>query len=494
MSGKIIRQLPIVREKNICPICGMVVTEHKSYTVAVTYPNHKTTFHECDLLCCANCGIPLTDDNIRRQIFDSMGAWINTFSPKENCSVASVRNQIYHRKKKSTPKTHPLEQKPPFELVNSSSSIWKLPKAICELSSEVFNCPKCNIRLVNDYTLIPVDNNMSAKISGRVCPVCKIIYVSNADKISKLMRDNPHSKGFTLNGRELWNATQKEKERQQKINERELLFARRKRLSEVAGAVVMICAKYKNKSLKEYIITNSKECHDGINIYHYASVEGRELLSAAYAKERNYEGSLHGCSFQVKKKIFADNNAVKSICPVMLEIHSGGGYYSSVKNKQYEIVDLLLYSPFSKRYEIIRATLDKEHGYCFSDISLFRQFVREYGNPGIDLSFDMSFSNEYKGFDLRSESVLKGYGYSVAEAEQLSTTERREILSEIIDLRILGIPKIISYLDFFCNTHSADKYYIARLRWNEDRRFVENYKANPNRFLIAQTKQRKDSM
>ncbi len=228
-------------------------------------------------------------------------------------------------------------------------------------------------------------------------------------------------------------------------------------------------------------------------IYHYASADGRELLSAAFAPTRSKKGSLQGRSFRVTATVSADrysNEYFEQLLPVKLKIQTGGGFYSSVRNKQYEIVDLLLYSPFAGRHEIIRATLDKESEYCFSDIRLYRQFVSQYGNPGIPLLFGSLDSNNGNDWNLRAESILKQFGYSVAKSDHLSAAKRQSILSEVIDLEILDIPKIISYLDFFCNSHHADKYSLNRLRWLEDRKFVENYKSNPERFLIAQPKAR----
>ncbi len=228
MAGEHIWQLPMLRGKNLCPVCGKDVFEHKLYSIAITYPNHITKFHECDVLYCANCDIPLADGSVGKQIFKDTGAHISIFLPKKHCSVLSVRNRMHYRKQKTTPPVHPREHDFPFELVGNYYSIWKLSKAICELPHGVSTCPKCHEKLVDDYTLIPVNDNTKAKIPGRLCPVCKTIYVSDAAQIAQIMRDNPLSKGFTLNGHELWDAAQKEKEHRQKAKEQKLFFPERK--------------------------------------------------------------------------------------------------------------------------------------------------------------------------------------------------------------------------------------------------------------------------
>ena len=421
---KLIWQLAITRRDNTCPVCGRTVTERKPYTIAITYPDHRTAPYKCDVLYCSNCNIPLADVYAGKQVLDSTGAWINFFVPNKKCSVISIQNQMYYRKKKPALTTYESNQDLPLELVGSGHS----------------------------------------------------------------------SKGLTANDHKPLNATQKEKERRQKADMREFCLAKRRKLKEVIGAVVMICARFQGRPLEEFIITNRKELHDGKMVFHYTSSEALELLSAAFAKERSRKGILYDNNFKVKATVFTaqkTQKALERLRPMELEIRAGGGYYSLTMSRREELVDVLLYSPFSQRYELLRATHNKELDCCYCDVGLYRKFIHEHGNPGVKLFFNGGASYAGDDFNLRPESILKGYGYSVAQADQLSTAERQNILSEIIDLGILEIPVIINYLDFFCRSHSTDKDFYARLRWTEDRKFVENYKANPDRFLIAQVNSKK---
>lgn len=166
-------------------------------------------------------------------------------------------------------------------------------------------------------------------------------------------------------------------------------------------------------------------------------------------------------------------------------IKADGGYYTSTLDRKSELVDLLAYSPFLQRYELMHATYDKRLDYCYADISIFRSFVRKYGNPRIMIDFGSSSYNRFSYYDLRSESVLMGYGYSVSEANGLSDRERREILAEIVDLEILTVHQIVGLLNFFSTLHSGTRYALSRSKWERDRTFIENYKVNPNRFMIA---------
>lgn len=360
---------------------------------------------------------------------------------------------------------------------------------ICTLPDPI--CPKCSSALVRDYTLLPVSAQENAKILGWSCRNCGIVYVQEEleGKLVGLMRDNPLSKGFTLNNRELWNISAVEKESRQRDKRRQNWLRRRETLRAIPTAVVMICAK-ENRQIREYIITNSSIDSDANNVFDYKSLEGRELLSAAFASERERKGCLNNSIFEViGRPIFREDvrNLPETIVPTQLMIKADGGYYTSTLDRKSELVDLLAYSPFSQRYELMRATYNKGLDYCYADLSIFRSFVQKYGNPGLAIDFDSSSSNGFFRSDLRSESVLMGYGYNVSEANGLSDRERREILAEIVDLEILTVHQIVNLLDFFCRLHSGDRNFSARIKWENDKNFIENYKVNPNRFLIART-------
>lgn len=85
--------------------------------------------------------------------------------------------------------------------------------------------------------------------------------------------------------------------------------------------------------------------------------------------------------------------------------------------------------------------------------------------------------SEYmKGRKLANESLLMQYGYNVSEMEGLSSIQRHNILSVIIDNNILSKSEIISYIDFFISQRrTMENMKTAILKWEEDREFVKNY-------------------
>ena len=58
----------------------------------------------------------------------------------------------------------------------------------------------------------------------------------------------------------------------------------------------------------------------------------------------------------------------------------------------------------------------------------------------------------------------------------------------MVDLEILTVHQIVKLLSFFISSHPHNKDDFARMKWMMDKSFIENYKANPTRFLIASVK------
>lgn len=125
-------------------------------------------------------------------------------------------------------------------------------------------------------------------------------------------------------------------------------------------------------------------------------------------------------------------------------------------------------------------------GYC-SDCKVYFILESTYKSlqtKGIPMCKVTSESNYYEvkkalpgGMKLASESILKLYGYSVSEAEDIPTIQRWKILSSLIDNGVMKKSFIISYLDFFINSKKKiPKYANAVAKWKVDRSFIESYK------------------
>ena len=283
------------------------------------------------------------------------------------------------------------------------------------------------------------------------------------------------------------------KERQQREMEQQ---ARQKRFLEIASSVVLIRVRFiRSDVIGEYIIVEKEQDADPKDeILHFKSKEARELLTAAFYSERNMQGSYNNFAFTVCEVIPRKDAShfMKLISPAQVRIRPKGGFQESILNRRYTLMSLLLYSPFSKRFEIMPVTHDRNMDICFTDISNFRYFIIHNGNPHLNLDFEpVSGSSSSKFEFLNEESALYGYGYTVSKADSLSFFYRQQLLGEIIDIPILSPYRIIKYLEFFIQTHPSHSYDEARSKWEEDLRFVHSYKHNPDRFLVVSEKKQK---
>ena len=354
-------------------------------------------------------------------------------------------------------------------------------------------CPKCKNLLVEDTTLIPIGGNWNVKVPGMFCMRCENFYISDRDAVERILWDKTCSKNFTLDGTPLWNATEMKRRKKKQERKRARTEEEKKRRQEegeklcaMQGAVVKICMKYEDGRKREIIVTTvksqSKEC------MHYTSKEARELLTAAYEGIRHRKGMLEGCSFRVVSVYYPNPDQTSPpywILPRDISIKKGGGYYSTITDKNYELVDILAYSPYSQRYEIMHATYDSVEENCFIDSKIYREFLHMHGRPTINLYFERNHAYGGDWDALKSESILKSYGYSVNKTDNLPTSYRRELLSELIDLEILTVRQLVDYFDFFLSTHKKESEIEARYKWMSDKQYVLNYKMDVSRFFIC---------
>lgn len=505
MNLEVYKQLPCTRADGSCPICRHKIRSTKNVCVELHDANHFAfATAECRVLYCTTCAIPFANGQLVTEVRKKhKGLYFDLFTVNKKCSAAYIESKMKCGKTRSLGNytIHSKDEKHNIVISSKNAAheivavspglqIWKSPQTLISSGAKLNVCPKCSNRLYRDHTFIPINKTHKATVPGLFCLRCECLYVENKNAVDKILRDNPYAKGFTLDGESLWNAAQILKKQRLDEIKRQKFRERIAKLRAIESSVVMICVSFGGKSEEEFVIVNQAKAHNPESrILHYASTEAREMLSATFAEERGRKGTYGGKDFRtVARPIYPDsryNGISELILPTALNVERGGGYYSSVMNRNYEIVDVLLYSPFSKRYELIKATCNKSEDYCFVDIGLYRRFVKEHGNPQLFLDFSNGRSSLNSWDDLSVESVLKGYGYSVSQGDAFSATYRQDLLAEIIDLEILTVPKIVSLLDFFIRTHPLDKDVYACYKWAEDKRFVENYRANPSRFLIA---------
>lgn len=372
---------------------------------------------------------------------------------------------------------------------NSKLIIRKGTKAIASL--EVYLCPSCKLQYVD----CPGASHIEIFCLGDL-QFINLSYVGYRDKFYKEIIN------ALDNNRYANNASRPKKSRKElkgsktkkiKSPAQILRESGRKKLDETQSSLVAVHIKFDNYKQDDdtfnawyVIVKNQKEEDQSQHKFYYASEAGRELLSAAYAEQKNKRGELNGHTYSVVQCVYQEEKyeyLPEELVPTILNVRRKR---KGADNKQLEMVNALLYSPFTKRYELILVGYDKEQVECFITIQRYRSFVKRFGNPGVPPTVEYSRRSGWDLENLNAESILTEYGYTVAQNVGLSSKERHELLAEVIDLEILDSIDIINHLGFCISLHPNEKYVYARSKWKEDIGFVEGYNFNPDRFLIAE--------
>ena len=366
------------------------------------------------------------------------------------------------------------------------SNIWHEPCAIESIKPRHTICPRCHEILYDSKTTIPIGKHRRVEVQGLRCQRCDKFFTSSRDSVLDILRDNPYAKEFTFNGNYYWDYSTTQ---QKKIR-------RNKALSEVSrfpNLAMVIWVEWDNGQEDEFFIHYHTPPIERADLLTYSQKRARELLTASFYPNRGGHGVLENHTFRVLDVISENTKTrynIQDFIPETLYIGKDGGFSSSTKDGNSEIVDLLVYSWRTDCYEIIRATYDRIDNQFYSDISLYRKFVEEYGRPEQKLRFiskGESFLLDAKG-NLRDQSILMECGYSVAERDGMTTSERWKLLAEIVDLDILSVSKIVSLLTFFISSHPGKQYELARFKWSKDMEYIKTYNVNPDRFFIAKEK------
>lgn len=491
MTEKSIKQLTFSRGDGRCPVCKNMISQRKYFDVELHDSNRqKYTVQSCELLYCDHCDLPFVDGKMILSIYRKTGMRPATFSTKKS-ELVGIRNEMYYSKK-AAPHFSQNDNSKGYRVIGKSTSIWK-PYTRLYSSNGQNLCPKCQKQLMKSETIIPISESSNILVEGYVCHKCKSMFVRNADDLAEMLKDNPHSAGFYISDIAYWQYSENERKKRQeerkwqRIEEERAIkeyqdYRKKHILDKIESSVVLISIMFQDKSKAEYIITTNRDDALEKNIIHYSSAIGRELLTAAYVPVRKKKGRLSGKNYHVYS-VFLKHKMPETLIPSSITIKTDGGYSTSIKNKNSELIDLLLYSPCNDIYECVHATHNKAEDNCYMDISIYRHFIKEFGNPGLGLDFPIA-TNARIG-ELNEESILKGYGYSVAKKDNLSSFEREELLMELVDLEILTVSRIAHHLDFCIKMHTDPQYIDAVSKWKLDKAFIENYKVNPSRFMLS---------
>ena len=137
---------------------------------------------------------------------------------------------------------------------------------------------------------------------------------------------------------------------------------------------------------------------------------------------------------------------------------------------------------------------------CYFILETDYNYIR---NKGIILCQQITYETYCKkgiailnGEELKPESLLYRCGYNVSASDNLTTKQRQEILSRVVDNGLYSISGICSHLDWLISRNkkvSTRDMSCAINKWEEDRLFISTYNSSANRIVGINTIRKRNS-
>ncbi len=170
------------------------------------------------------------------------------------------------------------------------------------------------------------------------------------------------------------------------------------------NALIMIILKSKpniDAQEKALIVSNRTEAIcEYIDILDYKTSTTRELLTRIirFQEKTIYFNGLEYNVVKVMEK--AERELIRpDFIPEEIIIRKGGGYPTSQLDNAHEYVQVLLFSPYTQKYELASATFDKDEFEYYMDATVYRNFIRYYGNPKIKVFAGSTQNSSDEFFD-----------------------------------------------------------------------------------------------
>ena len=100
--------------------------------------------------------------------------------------------------------------------------------------------------------------------------------------------------------------------------------------------------------------------------------------------------------------------------------------------------------------------------------------------------FKKNGSNIISGEDWKPESILHQCGYNVNASEDLSDSQRREILTYVVESGLQSVYQVTNFLDWLIDNarrQTGRDMNSAIGKWNSDRKYISNYKMGSRRLV-----------
>lgn len=330
-------------------------------------------------------------------------------------------------------------------------------------------CLVCGSPIVKFNSAIQISDTEVIIVPGLYCTNCDTFYESRGTALKTVSKDI----SFSDNS---------------KINTDYLIPQYAQRVKNVQSILSASFAVHlRSKNTREHrlvsIVSVRSDRNFEMDVYHYSDWFARRLLLEIARQNKTI--SMAGDELEILKILRMDwkhDFLLDRLKVDTIVLRKGGGLYGGITQHGTELVDILLYSPFTGCFEVAHSTFDTENAIYYMDAKVFRSFVLKYGNPGIKIA---AYQRGLVDFStMQEESVLHAYGYVVGN-NGVSDRERHNLLGEVMDLGVMSASSILNLLDLNITMHPGEKYENARFDWELDKQFVAEYKVNPDRFVVA---------
>ena len=151
------------------------------------------------------------------------------------------------------------------------------------------------------------------------------------------------------------------------------------------------------------------------------------------------------------------------------------------ESDDYETVTALIYCAGRDLPVYIDVYYSKSNDEYFINSDSYELYTKRYGLPYVRIISD-EYSRSFGYDDLRQQSELSLYGYSVGKNSGLTSGGRRKLLQQLLDNHFMTKSQIINHLEWLINTHK----YRESMRdacdcWKGDLMYVHQCKINTQR-------------
>lgn len=119
----------------------------------------------------------------------------------------------------------------------------------------------------------------------------------------------------------------------------------------------------------------------------------------------------------------------------------------------------------------------------------FNLYASKYGMPLIQIAIAQTQDTKCDYALWREESVLHFIGYNVSAVHALSAAQRQQILVEALDAGLVTKPHTVAFLEgLIRRNRTRENYRYAVSKWEDDLRFVLDYKVDRQRHVCGEWK------